>query len=94
MKNTKRIVMDFGRTIATPGALAALESAGVSAVSLLDRHTRGDWGDVCPEDAALNNDALVDGSRILSSYEYGTEKFWVITEADRSVTTVLLPSEY
>lgn len=61
----------------------------------LDRHGKGDWGDVCEEDKLDNDASLLDGSRLLSSYKTkdGT-KFWIITEADRSSTTVLLPEEY
>jgi hypothetical protein len=64
--------------------------------SLFQRHAQGDWGDVCEEDWALNDLALADGDgRIFSSYELPESgKVWVITEADRSVTTLLLPEEY
>jgi len=84
----------LGRTVATPGALAALEQAGVSPATLLARHHGGDWGDLCPEDAAANDQALEEGSRLFSSYKVGDGKVWVITEADRSATTVLLPQDY
>lgn len=63
-------------------------------------HSRGNWGDVCDDDRKVNDEAVIDGSRILSSYSLPTDidsrdsKIWVITEADRSVTTVLFPSEY
>ena len=90
----------LGRTLATPGALDALTDAGQSPVDFLSRHIQGDWGDLCDEDKALNDAALVDGSRLLSSYTMrnGT-KLWVITEAtdddgNRAATTILLPSEY
>jgi hypothetical protein len=90
----------LGRTLATPAALAALEESGQSSAFFLDQHIQGDWGDVCDEDKALNDSALVDGSRLLSSYTMrnGT-KLWVITEAsdgdgNRAATTILLPSEY
>lgn len=63
-------------------------------VALLQRHGAGDWGEVCPEDAAANDRALVDGSRLLSAYKIGDTKIWIITEADRAVTTCLLPTEY
>jgi hypothetical protein len=61
----------------------------------ITRHVSGDWGDVCPEDWKSNDDALIVGNRLLSSYktEAGT-KFWIITEWDRSMTTVLLPEDY
>jgi hypothetical protein len=62
---------------------------------LLQRHASGDWGDVCEEDRVANNDALQYGDRLLSSYAISENiKIWVITEYDRSVTTILLPSEY
>ena len=85
----------LGRIIATPGALEALEKNNQSPAEFLQRHVRCDWGDVCEEDAELNNQALIDGSRLLSSYclQDGT-KLWVITEADRRSSCCLLPSEY
>jgi hypothetical protein len=60
----------------------------------LRRHSCGDWGDLCPEDMVANDDALKHGGRLLSAYGDGTARFWIITEADRSVTTVLLPEDY
>ena len=84
----------LGRTVATPGALATLEQARVDPASLLARHHCGDWGEICPEDAAANNQALEEGSRLFSSYRVGEGKIWIITEADRSATTVLLPQDY
>ena len=63
-------------------------------VSSLRRHLQGDWGDVCKEDWEENELSLREGFRLLSSYNYNDEKIWIITEADRSVTTVLFPSEY
>ena len=85
----------LGQTVATPGALAALQEAGQSPADFLARHVRGDWGEVCEEDKRLNDEALVNGERILSAYDtrLGT-KLWVITEADRSSTCILLPEEY
>jgi len=83
----------LGQTVATPGALAALSGADIQ--SALRRHRHGDWGDCCPEDAEENNRSAAEGFRLLSVYHTETGlKFWVITEADRSVTTVLLPEEY
>jgi hypothetical protein len=84
----------LGQLVATPDALEALEAAKIDPLSLIDRHLAGDWGNVPPEDAALNEAALKNGSRLLSSYPLPSGKVWVITEADRSVTTILLPSEY
>lgn len=85
----------LGRTVATRGALAALERADQGFGEFLARHARGDWGDVPPEDAAENRRALQHGLRLLSSYRTRRgERIWIITEADRSVTTILLPDEY
>ena len=85
----------MGQLVATPGALKDLEQHGITPLRLLARHTIGDWGDIGPDDAKANADALRFGARILSSYRL-TEgvRIWVITEADRSATTLLLPSEY
>jgi hypothetical protein len=84
-----------GRIVATPGALALLEEAQKSAAEFLSRHLRGDWGDLCQEDKAENELSLEHGFRLLSSYPItDTDNLWIITEADRSVTTLLLPAEY
>lgn len=86
----------LGRVVATPGALALLAEAGADARELLERHVRGDWGGVSPEDAKENELSVREGFRIVSSYPIGDNgaKIWIITEADRSSTTVLLPEEY
>jgi hypothetical protein len=85
----------LGQTVATPGALQTLEESGQSPGDFLSRHVQGDWGEVCDEDKELNDQALIDGSRILSAYKtLKGVKIWVITEADRSSTCCLLPSEY
>lgn len=87
----------LGRIVATPAALAALEAAGGRVVSarLLRRHLAGDWGDLDAEDRAANYCALLEGARLLSAYVLSTgERVWIITEADRSATTLLLPSDY
>ena len=86
----------LGQVYATPGALEVLERVGVSAASLLARHAVGDWGDVGPEDWQANERAVRDGDRVLSAYQVGEdgERVWVITEWDRSATTVLRPEEY
>ena len=84
-----------GQIVATPGALALLEHANRSPLEFLSRHLRGDWGDLCQENKMENELSLKYGLRLLSSYPVTeTEKLWVITEADRSVTTLLLPEEY
>src|SRR5262249_25081054 len=93
----RRVVtrVPLGRLFATPGALRALEAAGVSVFAYLGRHARGDWGAVCPDDWRANDRALVDDTRLLSAYVLPTGvKVWIITEADRASTTVLLPDEY
>ncbi len=86
----------MGRIVATPGALSALEEAGVDALELLRRHQGGDWGQVPACDARENERSLKHGWRILSSYPIGENgaKVWILTEADRSATTLLLPTEY
>ena len=85
----------LGRTVATPGAIEALVRAGETPLPYLARHVAGDWGDLDQEDQAENESALKDGLRILSAYRLADNtRIWVITEADRSVTTILLPDEY
>lgn len=84
----------LGRVVATPGALEALAASGVSPTDLLSRHQSGDWGEVPPEDARENERSVRDGYRILSSYPANEERIWIITEADKSSTCLLLPSEY
>jgi hypothetical protein len=85
----------LGRLVATPGALAALTAAEQLPHEFLARHLRGDWGDLSTEDQHENEWSLRAGCRLLSAYHttHG-QKLWIITEADRSATTILLPSEY
>jgi hypothetical protein len=84
-----------GRIVATPGALALLQQIDKSPLEFLSRHLRGDWGDLCREDKTENELSLKHGFRLVSSYQVTeTDKLWVITEADRSVTTLLSPEEY
>ncbi|MGJ7546811.1 plasmid related protein [Variovorax sp. LT1R16] len=83
-----------GRLLATPAALDRLKRAGSSAEELLLRHASGDWGDIHPEDRVLNDQALRTGSRLLSAYRFDSGRIYIITEWDRSCTTVLLASEY
>ena len=85
----------LGQTVATPGAIMALSAAGISTHELMSRHVAGDWGQVSSDDAALNDRSIGNGTRILSAYElpHGS-MVWIITEADRSSTTILLPCEY
>lgn len=88
------LTFSLGRLLITPGAQEALKSCVTSPMDLLYRHQSGDWGMVCPEDYQANERALRDGSRLLSVYHVYESIFWVITEADRSATTILLPEEY
>ncbi len=83
----------LGRVVITSGALQVLPSEEV--LESLQRHVQGDWGDICEEDWALNDEALQQEGRLLSRYlsKQGS-RFWIITEWDRSVTTILLPEEY
>lgn len=88
-------LFQLGQVVATPGALELLDRAETNSFDLLLRHQCGDWGSVPPEDGDANRDAVQHGYRILSSYYLNdTERVWIITEADRSVTTLLLPDEY
>jgi hypothetical protein len=85
----------LGQTVATPGALEALKVAQQEPIEFLSRHVTGDWGEVPPEDAQQNELSVDQGLRILSAYTLNSNvKIWVITEADRSATTILLPEEY
>lgn len=85
----------LGRQAATPGAIQAMADSGQEPAFFIQRHVRGDWGECGPEDQQLNDEALKDGSRLLSAYRtLKSVKLWVITEADRSLTTILLPEEY
>lgn len=93
------ILFPLGRITATPGALALMranytEYAEVALLQFLNYHQSGDWGAVDADDARLNDLAVRDGARVLSAYTVGDGKVWVITEADRSSTTVLLPEDY
>ena len=84
-----------GQIVATPGALDALDSAEQTAHEFLSRHFAGDWGEVDAEDAEENELSVKEGFRILSAYKTNKGvKLWIITEADRSATTILLPDEY
>jgi hypothetical protein len=85
----------LGQTCGTPAALQALAEAGQAIDDLLRRHQAGDWGEVGAEDREQNEQAVDDEGRLMSVYTLGTGvTTWVITEADRSVTTVLLPDDY
>jgi len=91
----------LGAVVATPGAISAINKAKQSPAEFLRRHQRCDWGDICPEDKLINNQAvahegdLTKQQRVLSSYRTClNEVIWVVTEFDRSISTILLPSDY
>ena len=85
----------LGRIVATPGAVEAMSAAETNGFEYLARHVQGDWGDLGQEDKCENDLSVREGYRILSAYKLRTGvKMWIITEADRSSTTFLLPDEY
>ncbi len=92
---TPAIPFDLGVVVATPGALEALTASKRTPAEFLNRHVKGDWGDLDKADRQANDQALRRGGRLLSAYGLadGT-KLWILTESDRSATTLLLPSEY
>lgn len=88
-------LFQLGDVFVTPAASDAIGGDILTVTKLLDRHISGDWGDVCEEDWNLNNESLEDNNRLMSVYALPDEtKIWVITEWDRSVTTILLPEDY
>lgn len=85
----------LGQVLATPGALELLETNQLTALPFVLRHVSGDWGDICAEDRQSNAEALQYGYRLMSVYVISkAERLWIIAEADRSSTTLLLPEEY
>jgi hypothetical protein len=91
----KQPAFELGQIVATPGALAALKKAGQQPGEFLTRHINRDWGDLDEEDRKENEYSLEHGFRLLSAYKTNAgDRLWIITEADRSVTTLLLPEEY
>lgn len=84
----------MGQIVATPAALEYCKVNGVHPLTLVRRHCFGDFGAMDREDVAANTQAIKSGARVFSSYQVGTSKVWVITEADRSSTCILLPDEY
>jgi hypothetical protein len=82
----------LGKVVITANAARRLDTVAVQAG--LRRHARGDWGKLDPPDIRDNEDALQHGDRLLSAYGQGARRFWIITEADRSATTILLPEDY
>ena len=95
MKFKPTPLFDLGQVVATPGALDAMEHTGDQPIWYLSLHVSGQWGDLEGEDKAQNDAAVRNGDRIMSAYPLsdGT-RIWIITEWDRSVTTILLPEEY
>jgi hypothetical protein len=89
---TRTVRFPLGQVAIT--ANASLQLSTEEVFTAMKRHASGDWGDLCPEDTLANDTALDEGGRLLSAYGQGENRFWVITEADRSVTTVLLPEDY
>lgn len=90
----RRPLFPVGQVVATRGVMDHLLGRGIDPLPYILRHQCGDWGDIPSEDARANNRALTNGGRIVSAYEIGGGRCWVITEANRSVTTILFPSEY
>ena len=90
------MLFKLGQVVATPGALRAIEESNVDTWSLLQRHVSGDWGCIPEEDRLENLLSVENGYRVMSSYPLNErgDKLWIITEADRSSTTFLLPDEY
>lgn len=88
------MLFKLGRVLATPSVLKHLEEHRINPIELISCHAVGDWGDGQAEDRMLNDQAVRNGSRLLSAYEVGGGRVYIITEWDRSSTTVLLASEY
>jgi hypothetical protein len=90
-----RHLFPLGHVVATPGAIQVMNRLEIRPTDLLDRHVSGDWGDIHPGDRGLNEEALRTGERIFSVYgPKDSDRLWIITEADRSVTTILRPEDY
>ena len=88
------LAFETGNLYVTVGVNALVNDDRVGLLEIVARHMNCDWGDVCEEDKQSNNEALLHDYRLLSSYQLNNETVWIITEADRSATTILLPSEY
>lgn len=97
MAHQVKQLFQLGQLVYTASVQNLIEKEIISNIDLfniLRRHAKGDWGDLCDEDRQVNQSALADGDRLLSSYTINKTVFWIITEADRSVTTILLPEDY
>ena len=93
------MVLELGQVVATAGVDSWVKEASperriAPLLCAVQRHARGDWGEVCSEDKLTNDEAVKHGNRVISAYTIDAKKVWVITECDRSVTTVLFPEEY
>ena len=92
---SKQPAFELGQIVATPGALAALKKAGQQPGEFLTRHVHREWGELDDEDRRENEYSLEHGFRLLSAYRTNAgDRLWIITESDRSATTILLPEEY
>ena len=92
---SKQPAFELGQIVATPGALAALKKSGQQPGEFLTRHVNREWGDIPDEDRRENEYSLEHGFRLLSAYRTNAgDRLWIITESDRSATTILLPEEY
>lgn len=91
---TRQRLFALGQVVSTPNALAFAQKNQIDLGQLLTRHQTGDWGDLEDEDKESNEEALINDIRIFSSYSIAEDKIWIITEADRSLTTFLMPSDY
>ncbi|WP_448111247.1 hypothetical protein [Pseudomonas lini] len=93
--NSAKPMSELGALVITPGVDALMRSKRLDPFHYFGRHMLGDWGDICDEDRQLNEEALISDYRLMSVYDVEPGlKLWIITEADRSVTTILLPEEY
>jgi len=86
---------EHGALVITRGVSEMMKTQRLNVFHYFGRHIQGDWGDICDEDRKMNEEALISGYRLMSVYDVTADlKIWIITEADRSVTTILLPEEY
>lgn len=91
-----KALFSLGQVVATPFALERLETHGMESLDLINRHISGDWSDMAKEDQHANMEAIKQGTRVFSSYRLPPDNaiIWIITEADRSSTTIMLPEDY
>lgn len=97
MEHQLKQLFQLGQVVYTVSIQHLIEKEKISSLdlfTLLSRHAKGDWGELCEDDQQANQSALTEGDRLLSAYTVNKIKIWIITEADRSVTTILLPSDY